>query len=75
MYSWATMNNFNDQLAFAEVEKDQGVYSEEQMEEMFSDGFNDMVEKMQAQYKDSCVKWDLNESLFELPTGVDFEEV
>lgn len=73
MYSWAIVESANF-LAFAEVEDDPGIYTDEEMEEKFSEWFNDMVEKLQNQFKDSCEAWDLDESLFELPEWVTFEQ-
>lgn len=73
MYSWAIVESAN-LVAYADVEEDPGVYTDTQMKEMFSDWFNEMVEKMQSQFKDSCEKWDLDESLFEIPTDIDFVE-
>lgn len=72
-YTWSIRDIGGKAMTLlAEYQDDPGVYTDEEMKEMFSDWFNEMVEKMQSLFKDSCEKWDLDESIFELPEWVEF---
>lgn len=68
-YTWMEMNG---RIITGSYSKDTGTYSEEEMKENLSDEMNTFADNMIQVAKDTCTKWNLDESIFEIPTSVNF---
>lgn len=71
-YTWMEMNG---RIITGSYSKDTWTYTEEEMNENFSDDMNDFVDNMTQHAKDTCKKWALDESIFEIPTNINFIDI
>ena len=71
-YTWMEMNG---RVITGSYSKDTWTYTEEEMEENFSDDMNDFVDDVTQLAKETCKKWTLDESIFEIPTNINFIDI